>query len=54
MFEDVEFKGIFGPKKEEETRGWRKFHTEELHDLLFHQTLPRYRADPGLVGPDVI
>ena len=24
---------IFGPKREEVTGNWRKFHTEELHDL---------------------
>jgi hypothetical protein len=51
VFENLEFKRIFGPKREKEKRGWRKFHTEELHDLL---SLPGSRADPGLVGPDVI
>jgi hypothetical protein len=24
---------IFGPKRDEETGGWRKLHTEELHNL---------------------
>jgi hypothetical protein len=24
---------IFGPKRDEETRGWRKLHIEELHNL---------------------
>jgi hypothetical protein len=24
---------IFGPKRDEETRDWRKLHDEELHDL---------------------
>jgi hypothetical protein len=24
---------IFGPKRDEITRGWRKFHNEELHNL---------------------
>jgi hypothetical protein len=24
---------IFGPKRNEVTREWRKFHNEELHDL---------------------
>jgi hypothetical protein len=24
---------IFGPKKDEVTRGWRKLHNEELHNL---------------------
>jgi hypothetical protein len=24
---------IFGPKRDEVTRGWRKWHNEELHNL---------------------
>jgi hypothetical protein len=24
---------IFGPKREEVTEGWRRLHTEELHNL---------------------
>jgi hypothetical protein len=24
---------IFGPKRDEVTEGWRKLHTEELHNL---------------------
>jgi hypothetical protein len=24
---------IFGPKRDEETGGWRKLHNEELHNL---------------------
>jgi hypothetical protein len=26
-------RGIFGPKRDEVTGGWRKFHNEELHNL---------------------
>jgi hypothetical protein len=26
---------IFGPKRNEVTRGWRKLHNEELHSLYF-------------------
>jgi hypothetical protein len=26
---------IFGPKRDEIVGGWRKFHTEELHNMIF-------------------
>jgi hypothetical protein len=29
---------IFGPKRDEETGGWRKVHDEELHGLYFSPT----------------
>jgi hypothetical protein len=33
VFENRVLKGIFGPKKDEVTEGWRKLHNEELHNL---------------------
>ena len=33
MFENRVLRRIFGPKKDEVTRGWRKLHNEELNDL---------------------
>jgi len=33
MFENRVLKRIFGPKMDDETRGRRKLHNEELHDL---------------------
>jgi hypothetical protein len=33
VFESRELKRIFGPKRDEVTRGWRKFHNEGLLDL---------------------
>jgi hypothetical protein len=33
VFENRVSRKIFGPKKKEVTRCWRKFHNEELHDL---------------------
>jgi hypothetical protein len=32
---------IFGPKRDEMTRGWRKLHNEELHDLYFSPSIIR-------------
>jgi hypothetical protein len=33
MFENRVLRRIFGHKKEEVARRWRKLHTEELHNL---------------------
>jgi hypothetical protein len=33
MFENRVLREIFGPKRDEMTREWRKLHNEELHDL---------------------
>jgi hypothetical protein len=32
---------IFGPKRDEETGGWRKLHNEELHDLCSSPSIIR-------------
>jgi hypothetical protein len=32
---------IFGPKRDEETEGWRKSHNEELHNLFFSSYIIR-------------
>jgi len=33
MFESRLLRRIFGPKREEVARGWRRLHNEELHNL---------------------
>jgi hypothetical protein len=33
MFEDMVLRRIFGPKRDKVTGGWRKLHSEELHNL---------------------
>jgi hypothetical protein len=33
VYENRMLRRIFGPKRDEETGGWRKLHNEELHDL---------------------
>jgi hypothetical protein len=33
VFENRVSRGIFGPKRDEVTGGWRKLHNEELHNL---------------------
>jgi hypothetical protein len=32
---------ILGPKRDEETGGWRKLHNKELHDLYFLASIIR-------------
>jgi hypothetical protein len=34
-FENRLLRRIFGPKRDEVTRDWRKIHNEELNDLYF-------------------
>jgi hypothetical protein len=41
VFENRVVKKIFGPKREEVNRGWRKLHNEELHDLY---------SSPSIIG----
>jgi hypothetical protein len=33
VFENRVLRKVFGPKRDEVTRGWRKLHNVELHDL---------------------
>jgi hypothetical protein len=35
VFEIRVLRSVFGPKREELTGGWRKLHSEELHNLYF-------------------
>jgi hypothetical protein len=35
VFENKLLKRIFGPRRDELTRQWRKLHNEELNDLYF-------------------
>jgi hypothetical protein len=41
VFENRVLRGIFGPKRDEVTREWRKLHNEELTDLYSSPTIVR-------------
>jgi hypothetical protein len=41
VFENRVLRRIFGPKRDEETGGWRKLHNEELHNLYSSLTILR-------------
>jgi hypothetical protein len=41
VFENRVLKRIFEPKRDEVTRGWRKLHNEELHDLYSSLNITR-------------
>jgi hypothetical protein len=42
-FENRVLRRIFGPKRDEETGGWRKLHNEELHNLYSSPSIIRIR-----------
>jgi hypothetical protein len=50
VFENRELRGIFGPKREEVTGGWRKLHNEELHGLYSSPTKSRRMRWAGFVA----
>jgi hypothetical protein len=41
VFENRVLRRIFGPKRNGVTRGWRKLHNEELHNLYSSQSIIR-------------
>jgi hypothetical protein len=41
VFENRVLRRIFGPKRDELTRSWRKLHNEELHNLYFSPDVVR-------------
>jgi hypothetical protein len=41
VFENRVLWRIFGPKRDEVTRGWRKLHNKELHDLYSSPSIIR-------------
>jgi hypothetical protein len=43
VFENKVLRRIFGPKRDEVTGGWRKLHSEELHDLYSSPSIIRIR-----------
>jgi hypothetical protein len=44
VFENRVLRKIFGPKRDEMTREWRKLHNEELRDL---SSLPSEKSSRG-------
>jgi hypothetical protein len=41
MFEKRFLRRICGPKRDEETGGWKRLHNEELHNLYFSLNIIR-------------
>jgi hypothetical protein len=39
VFENRVLRRIFGPQRDEITRGWRKLHKEELHNLYYSPSI---------------
>jgi hypothetical protein len=45
VFENRVVRGIFGPKRNEVTGGWRELHNEELHNLYSSLSVMRIRQE---------
>jgi hypothetical protein len=43
VFENRVLRKIFGPKRDEETGGWRKLHNKELHNLCSSSSVTKSR-----------
>jgi hypothetical protein len=41
VFENRVLRRIFGPRRDEAMRGWRKLHNEELHNLYSSPSIIR-------------
>jgi hypothetical protein len=48
VFENRVLRRIFGPKRDEVTREWRKLHNEELHDLYSSPSIIRIIKSRGM------
>jgi hypothetical protein len=48
VFENRVLRRIFGPKRDEVTRGWRKLHNEELHNLYLSPSIIRMIKSRGM------
>jgi hypothetical protein len=48
VFENRVLRRIFGPKRDEVTSEWRKFHNEELHDLYSSPSIIRIIKSRGM------
>jgi hypothetical protein len=53
MFGNRMLKGMVGPKIEDETGYWRKFHNEELHDFRARFS-PKYYSDKQIKEGETI
>jgi hypothetical protein len=48
LFENRVLRRIFGPKREEVARGWRRLHNEELHNLYTSPNVIRVIKSRGM------
>jgi hypothetical protein len=53
MLENRVLRRIFGPKKDEVTRGWGKLHNVELHNLYSSPSIIRMINQGGCDGQDM-
>jgi hypothetical protein len=48
VFENMVLRRVFGPKRDEVTREWRKLHNEELNDLYCSPNIVRVIKSKGM------
>jgi hypothetical protein len=53
VFENRVLRKIFGPKRDEVTREWRKFHNEELRDLYSSPSIRRIIKSRTMRWPNI-
>jgi hypothetical protein len=53
VFENNVLRRIFGPKRDEVTRGWRKLHNEELRNLYSSPSIVRIIKSPEWVKKEI-
>jgi hypothetical protein len=54
MFENRVLRIIFGPKRDEVTREWRKVHTEEINDLYTSPNIGRVIKSRRMIWPGLV
>jgi hypothetical protein len=50
VFKNRVLRGIFGPKRDEVTGGWRKMNNEELHNLYSSPNITGMIKEGNMVG----
>jgi hypothetical protein len=54
VFENRVLRRIFGPREDEETRGWRTLHNEELHKLYFSPSSIKIIKSKRMIWAEII
>jgi len=53
VFEDIMLRRIFGPNRDELTRGWRKLHNYDLHNFYSSPNISKVNKSSKMALRDV-